>query len=37
MRKKTKIEKGLLALLVAPDIIFMCLLIASGLIYFFLK
>lgn len=35
LKKKTKLEKGFLALLVTPDIIFLLLVIVSGIIYFF--
>lgn len=36
-RKKTKIEKGILAMLLAPEIIALVAIIVSGLIYLFLS
>ena len=33
MRKKAKIEKGLLAILLAPEIIAIIFIVVSGLIY----
>jgi len=37
MRQKTKFEKGILVLFMAPEIIAITAMIVSGLIYFFLK
>jgi len=37
MRKKTKFEKGFLALLVAPEIICIVALVVSGIIYLFVR
>jgi len=37
MRKKTKFEKGLLALLLAPEVICLSAVIISGAIYLFLN
>ena len=36
MRKKTKSEKGLLALLLAPEIVLFSAMVVSGLKYLFL-
>lgn len=36
-RKKTKFEKGFLALLVAPDIIALIAIVVSGMIYLFVS
>jgi len=37
MRKKTKFEKGLLALFLAPEIVFIIAVLVSGVIYLFLN
>lgn len=37
MRKKTKVEKGILALLVTPDVIAITLMIVAGVIYLFVS
>lgn len=37
MRKKSKIEKGFLALLATPDIIAVTFMLVAGIIYLFLS
>jgi len=37
MRKKSKIEKGFLAMLLAPEVMLITAMIVSGIIYLFLR